>query len=49
MVYSEHLVGDGQEIPRELPGIPAPTAFYNGRNVAVSVPTRLFLSPFRPA
>jgi NAD(P)H-dependent flavin oxidoreductase YrpB (nitropropane dioxygenase family) len=29
-------------------GITAPTAFYNGRNVALAVPTRLFLSSSPP-
>jgi hypothetical protein len=30
-------------------GITAPTAFYNGRNVAFAVPTRLFLSSSPPS
>ena len=30
-------------------GITAPTAFHNGRNVALAVPTRLFLSPSPPS
>src|SRR5258708_2045675 len=34
---------------RELRGITAPTASHNGRNVALAVPTRLFLSPSRPS
>ena len=31
------------------PGITAPTASHNGRNVALAVPTCLFLSPCPPS